>query len=119
MSEAKHTPGQIEIVGATYLVIFGEQGGNICAVSSPRREVSVEYHAAKMGDDDFHEACANAQQLKLAWNSYAALYEACKRALAVLEGRCDDLKVEGEVDCGIRSQLHAALTSATPLEGAP
>lgn len=91
MSEAKHTPGRLEIVGATHLVIFGEKGGNICTACSPRKRTVAEYTPSKKDDRDFDEACANAQYIRRAWNTHALLLEACK---AYLYGRADDRECE-------------------------
>lgn len=75
---AGHTKLPWEVVGASHVVSFGKAGGNICSMSSPRRERSVEYHASKIGDKDFREACANAEFIVRAVNCHDDLLAACK-----------------------------------------
>ncbi len=110
MSKGTRTPGQIEIVGASHLAIFGEHGANICTVTSPRQSASAEYTKLELGDPDFHEACANAAFLRTAWNCHDELLAACEQALA-------NLKDRGAEDGETGDQLRDAIAKAKGTNG--
>ena len=63
----------------------GENGANICSISSPRKSAEVEYIQLKIDDYDFHEAITNAAFIVRAVNSHDELVTALEIALDVLK----------------------------------
>ena len=77
----RYTKGPWESAG---LMIYagGEDGANICEVSSPRTSSYVEHRRCQLDDPDWDEAVANMRLIRTA----PELLEACRFALDHLTG---------------------------------
>lgn len=75
------TAGPWESMG---LMVYrgGEEGANICEISSPRGSRWVEHHRCDISDPDWDEAVANMRLIRAA----PELLEACRFALDHLTG---------------------------------
>ena len=74
-----HTPTPWTVAFATH--IWSPVGkANIATVGEPRSPTNqyVGYEELRLSSPDFHEACANAEFIVQACNSYADLLAACK-----------------------------------------
>lgn len=70
--------GQLESVGATRLWVLGEGGGAVAIVAEPECRNSNDFHEVDILSPRWKEAMANAERLRVAWNSYDADKEVIK-----------------------------------------
>ena len=75
MNEAGYTPGPWTHEGR-FVVAYGENGANICAISEPRASSTVGYTELTRNSKDGQEAYANARLIAAAPDLLAAARDA-------------------------------------------
>ena len=115
MSEAKHTPGPLEIVGATRLWILDEPGGAVCIIANPDCPTSADFQEVRLKDARWKEAMANADRLMLCWNSHDALVAACGNCVSLLETLEGTYENKDGQITAQRKETEAALAQAKKL----
>ena len=66
MSDAKHTPGPWETVGAKYIWKTGDVGGAVAIIAEPECESSNDFRPVRIASERWEEAMANARLIAAA-----------------------------------------------------
>ena len=75
MSDAKHTPGPWETVGAKYIWKTGDVGGAVAIIAEPECESSNDFRPVRIASERWEEAMANARLIAAAPELLEALKE--------------------------------------------